>query len=322
MPSMGHPSTYLGPGLWLQGAPGEGGEVLWQPIGEGAAGAVSIEGAGLLPTGTRAPRGPAPSQERVGRRGLQLQCVQEPLLGQGLGQGLGGLCIPAKLQAAAEAAGAIVPAGLGGRQATQGPHAGLLNEAEGDDGAVTFRGRCHQWAAAAWGGEHRAGPAPPWGAGGCQPPRAQAAPIAKGSCLHRLAGQGASAAVEAKRAVAGVRGQALAQEMEAASIEVGGEATRGAVPPGLGAPPCQPGPPVHPVGERWGRGSAALLGVEADGSPRLGHPTGGGHRGIRSGAWQGGMGMARRVPSTPEMTAGLRGDASSGSPETRARRAG
>lgn len=81
MPGAGHPSTYLQLGVWLQGAPGEAGEVLRQPVGEGAAEAVGVEGAGLLPTGLCPPRGPAPSQERVRCGGLQLQCAQEPLLG-------------------------------------------------------------------------------------------------------------------------------------------------------------------------------------------------------------------------------------------------
>lgn len=50
----------------------------------------------------------------------------------------------------------------------------------------------------------------------------------------------------------------------------------------------------------------------------MGHPARRGHRGVRSGAQQGGTGTARQVPSTPEMSE-TRGDASSGSPETRAR---
>lgn len=252
MPGAGHPDTYLGSGFWLQGAPREGREVLWQPIDEGVAEAVGIKGTGLLPAGMCPSRGPATSQERVGQGGLQLQCAQELLLGQGQGLGLGGPLIPTKLQAAAEAAGAIFPAGLGGWQAAQGPHTGLLDEAEGDDRAVSLRGRCHQWAAAAQGGEHGAGPTPPWGAGGRQAPRAWAAPSAKGSHLHWLAGQGAGAVVEAEGATSGIGGQALAQEVEAASIEVGGEAARGAVPPSFWAPPCQPGPLVHPAGTWWG----------------------------------------------------------------------
>lgn len=219
MPGVPHPDTYLMSGLWLQGAPGEGRELLWQPIGQGSAEAAGVEGTELLPTGTRPPRGPASGQERVRCRGLQLQRVQEPLLRQGLG--LGGSHVPTELQTAAEAVGAVLPAEMGGCRATQCPHAGLLNEAEGDHGAVSLWG----WrAAAAQRGDGWAGPAPPWGAGGGQSPRAWAAPAAEGRCLRRPAGQGAGAVVEAEGAAAGVGRQALAQQVQAAGVEVGAEA--------------------------------------------------------------------------------------------------
>lgn len=239
--------------------------------------------------------------------------MQEPLLRQGLG--LGGSHVPTELQTAAEAVGAILPAETGGCRAAQRPHAGLLDEAEGDHRAVSL---CGWRAAAAQRGDGRAGPAPAWGAGGSQSPGARAAPAAKGRGLSRPAGQGAGAVVQAEGAAAGIGRQALAQQVEAAGVEVGGEAGRGAAPPSLGAAPRQPGPPVHPVGKGRGRGSAALLGVEADRCPCLGHPARRGHRGVRSGAQKAGTGTARQVPSTPEMSE-TRGDASSGSPETRAR---
>lgn len=305
--------TYLVSGLWLQGTPGEAGELLWQPVGQGSAEAAGVEGTELLPTGTCPCWGPAPGQERVGGGGLQLQRVQEPLLRQGLG--LGGSYTPPELQTAAEAVGAVLPAQVGGRGATQCPHAGLLNEAEGDHGAVPL---CGRRAAAARGGHGRAGPAPPRGAGGGQPARARTAPAAQGRRLGRPAGQGARAVVEAEGAAAGVGRQALAQQVQAARVEVGAEAGRGAAPTRLGAAPRQPRPPGHPVGEGRRRASAALLGVEADRSPSLGHPDRTGHGGVRSGAQRGGTGTARRVPSTPEMSE-TGEDASSGSPETRAR---
>lgn len=320
MPSVGDPGTYLVSGLWRQGTPGEGRELLGQPIGQGSAEAAGVEGTELLPTGTRPPWAPAPGQERVRRGGLQLQRVQEPLLRQGLG--LGGPHIPTELQTAAEAVGAVLPAEMGDCRAAHRPHAGLLNEAEGDHRAVSLRGlRRRRWAAAAQGCDGRAGPAPPRGAGGSQSPRARAAPAAEGRCLGRPAGQGARAVVEAQGAAAAIGSQALAQQVQAARVEVGAEAGLGAqaglgaAPPGLGAAPRQPGPPAQPGEGRRG-GGAALLGVEADGCPCLGHPWATrGHRGVRSGGQQGGTGTARQAPSTPE----TRGDASSGSPETRAR---
>lgn len=313
MPRVGDPGTYLMSGLWLQGTPGKGGELLWQPIGQGLAEAAGVKGTELLPTGMRPPWSPAPGQKRVRCGGLQLQRVQEPLLRQGLG--LEGSHIPTELQAAAEAVGAILPAEMGGCWAAQRPHTGLLNEAEGDHRAVSLWG---WWTAAAQRGGSRAGPAPPRGAGGSQSARARAAPTAKGRRLSRPAGQGAGAVVEAEWAAAGIGRQALAQQVEAAGVEAGAEAGQGAAPPSLGASPCQPGPPVHPVGKGRGRSSAALLGMEADRCPCLGHPARRGHRGVKSGAQQGGTGTARQVPSTPEMSE-TRGDASSGSSETRAR---
>lgn len=187
-------------GTYLE--PGAGGDVPWrglQPVGEGTGEAAGGEGMGIPSAfvGTCLPRGPAAGQERVRCGGLQLQTAEQLILGPGLPRGhtptSAGLC------------GAIL---LG---PAEGPHAGLLDEAEGDDGAASLRG--HQWAAAAGRGETRGGMAPPWGAGGRQPPPTRAAPVAKRPHLCCLASQGAGAVVEARWAAAGLRGQALAHEV-------------------------------------------------------------------------------------------------------------